>query len=715
LDISLNGTWAFFIDEKDDGLSESWYSLKWINSHMKEGIKIEVPSNYNTLPGLEKYLGVVWYLTELPPIPSYSGTHDFYLEVEGSNYITDVWLNGTFLGQHEGGFTPFRFPFSFDLLSRMDSNYVAIRVDTRLKADGIPSAVFDWYNWGGIHRNVQVVVLDRCRIRTIEVVTKVPEPHPEQVTVQVEYSLKNFQEYLDRCFTEGEEPRVDYEVYYLGRFFDGEQHMNKILIQSGSRYIEPDKNLDPAVEKPLSRDQNDLESYFSDSLTSNEPKVESSGDLTDFFSHIKTENLDEDEEPSEDKNSLFSRYYLPKIFQKTQKFPRMAANIGFKDRFELTLHNPLLWTPNTPELYAINFYLHGVEEDKTIRFGIREISVKHTSILLNHEPIKLKGINLHEELLPYGRHYPASERRKEIQHMKKIGFNALRTAHYSHDESLISIADEEGLLILEEIPVYWNVDFQNPRFRLKAARMLKELIQRDFNHPSVIQWSIANEIPVEQYSCRRQTELLLQYVKKLDPTRLVTYVSNRFFDWHRRNCETNCLNCYFGWYYMTVYQLNFFLDAMYTTHQNTPWIITEFGADGKFGVLDPNIKHSETNQARIIDYSIKLFNSKPYIAGWFIWVYRDFRSPMRLNAYQQGFNRKGIVDEQNRPKLIARVLKRTINQKLLNVRMYERFPVFFSFIAHFLEELIMNFGKLVDKFNSNQIKTQYSSVWEKKI
>jgi hypothetical protein len=167
---------------------------------------------------------------------------------------------------------------------------------------------------------------------------------------------------------------------------------------------------------------------------------------------------------------------------------------------------------------------------------------------------------------------------------------------------------------------------------------------------------------------------------------------------------------YFGWYYLTVYQLNFFLDAMYHSNINNPWIITEFGADAKYGITDPNIKSSEANQARLISYSIKVFNSKPYIAGWFIWLYRDFRSPMRLNPFQQGYNRKGIVDEQNRPKLIARVIKRIIKEKLPYIRHYRALAYLFNLIGRWLERLIMIFIGMGFHFQAKKIRQQYRTT-----
>ena len=139
------------------------------------------------------------------------------------------------------------------------------------------------------------------------------------------------------------------------------------------------------------------------------------------------------------------------------------------------------------------------------------------------------------------------------------------------------------------------------------------------------------------------------------------------------------------------------MDAMRYTNPKKPWLLTEFGADARRGVfateenkqlahqklqkspifpeskipistkfitLDKRMKFSEEYQASVVSHHIKVLNSKDYIAGWFIWIYRDFQSHMRTNQFQQGFNRKGLVDDKNRKKIIARWMPKLINQKL---------------------------------------------------
>ena len=85
MDISLNGKWAFKGDENDVGIPQKWYSLAWLTMKYADLERILVPSNFNTLPRLEKYAGAVWYFTELPVMPYRPSSHEYYVELNGSN------------------------------------------------------------------------------------------------------------------------------------------------------------------------------------------------------------------------------------------------------------------------------------------------------------------------------------------------------------------------------------------------------------------------------------------------------------------------------------------------------------------------------------------------------------------------------------------------------------------------------------------------------
>jgi beta-galactosidase/beta-glucuronidase len=710
VDIKFNKEWSYFIDDKNVGKSEKWYSLIWINKHIEKGSKIIVPSNFNTLPGLQRYASTIWYIAELPIMPYQPKSHDYYIEFEGVNYISEVWINGKEIGTHEGGFTPFRFKFSPRQLSLNQANYLVVRVDSSAIRDGIPSNNLDWYNWGGIHRNVQIIVLEKTRVRNIQIITKLPSNNIKSGLIQIKYTIKNPQEFLYRCYIEQEEPQIEYALYYLGRFFAGEQQGNKVLIQTGVQY------LNAGSSKPLphiTHEREDLDAYFSDAIEVASSQ-QSTSDLATFFATIKNK-ISTPQDKSDSKINSQESERIKRIQEKIL-IEENEFNQDLTNDLTIGILKPSLWSPESPELYELELRLNGIDEDKYIRFGIRQITRKGINIFLNNKPIKFKGICLHEELVPYGRHYPKEERRKDVIKIKNMGFNAIRSAHYSHDEILLNIADEEGIILFEEVPIYWDCSFKKRKMIKLAFKMIQELIYRDFNHPSVVAWSVGNEIPVERYSVKIVMKILLKWAKKLDPTRIITYASNRFAaDPVRKYADITCINAYLGWYYATVKQLNFILDTAYQTNPKVPLILTEFGAGAQYGLRDPNEKFSEDNQARIISYHIKVLNSKPYIAGWFIWIYRDFKSPLRQNIYQKGFNRKGIVDEKNKPKLIARVMNKIIHKKMQNLRHYRGLAYFFGFVLKFLERILWGVGTIGYVIQRKIIKNYYIKHVKTKI
>ena len=150
------------------------------------------------------------------------------------------------------------------------------------------------------------------------------------------------------------------------------------------------------------------------------------------------------------------------------------------------------------------------------RIGFRTIEVQGTRILLNGNKIRFKGISTHEE--PIGRDGVAYSR-ADIQALfteaKKLGVGA----HYPYSRYAAQVADEMGLLLWEEVPIYWNINWQNSETLRIARDQIARLVQRDWNRASVVVWSVANETT---YSEPRMTFLdrLIQDVRELKSQRL---------------------------------------------------------------------------------------------------------------------------------------------------------------------------------------------------
>jgi beta-glucuronidase len=546
------------------------------------------------MKGLERFEGVCWYFTRIQKgllerlLPT---TNHVLLRFNGVNYLCRVWLNGLEVGTHEGGFTPFYFYLSRETIKQVleagsGDVTLAVRADSTRRHDQLPEFSSDWFQWGGIYRDVSIDVQ--------------PESH------------------VDRCLIA---PALTFTL-------------------AGT--------LDAAAIKLTIRASAGLK--FSWHVADPDGKRVATGEGT-----------------------------IPKI-DGMDAGQRSAVR-----RFTVAIPEAKLWSPESPALYALDLV-----DDKggvlyTSRFGLREVKARGTDIVLNGKRVLLKGSSLHEERCPRGREYPKAERLEDIAAMKALGFNFLRTAHYSHDESLVEAADELGLLVGEEIPVYWHVDFKNPKVQRLAARMMRDLVYRDFNHPSVIWWSAGNEVPVSRRDCSQFMVTIMRLAKRLDPTRLSVFVTKAFiYDPARKQSDLLLLNSYFGWYYLSERMFGSVCDVVHGTAVRKPFLMSEFGANAMrgFGRREPlDVKSTEWKQASIVSHAIKSFNARPYMCGWAIWIFRDFKSHMRQGEHEQGYNRKGLVDEHGRKKLLALWMPKLVGQR----RNYRKWKMY---LGMFISKLV---------------------------
>ena len=369
--------------------------------------------------------------------------------------------------------------------------------------------------------------------------------------------------------------------------------------------------------------------------------------------------------------------------------------------------NPKLWTPEEPKLYKVIVSTQHDSISESI--GFRTIETEGTKILLNGKPIKFKGISMHSE--PIGIPGPAfsSDHFKELlETAKSLNTNFVRAAHYPYSRQLAKVADSLGLMLWEEIPIYWNIDWNNPETLDIALDQIKRLIQRDWNRGSVVVWSVANETP---FSSSRMNFLgeVISKVRNLDSSRLTTaallsgdrgelqelilalcllgvnspevsdkekiifksLISQAGLDLKTKvqfKVEVNdplgelvdliSYNEYFGWYYSLVFadqlkvkestlrKLMFELIPAIeiTSAFNKPIHISEFGAGAKFGLHNEGKIWSEEYQEQVYKAQLKMILKNSQIQGLTPWILKDFRAMLRPLA--------GIQDFYNRKGLI---------------------------------------------------------------
>lgn len=326
--------------------------------------------------------------------------------------------------------------------------------------------------------------------------------------------------------------------------------------------------------------------------------------------------------------------------------------------------DPALWSPESPRLYEASASFG----DDTVRdrVGFREIAVRGRDILLNGKPLFLRGVSCHEESLPNGRALTDEERLENIRIAKELGCNFMRLAHYPHSERMAELADEQGLLLWEEIPVYWSIRFEKPEVYANAENQLTELIIRDWNRASVIIWSVGNENP-DTGARLAFMGGLADRARRLDPTRMISAAclvsaENRIADRLAGRLDIIGLNEYLGWYEPDFAKL----PALFqNSAPEKPVILTEFGADARYGhhgTVDE--KGTEECQAEIYRRQVAVIAGIGYIKGMTPWILYDFRCPRRTSLLQDYYNRKGLLtpDKKHR-KLAFGVLQAFYRQK----------------------------------------------------
>jgi beta-glucuronidase len=283
---------------------------------------------------------------------------------------------------------------------------------------------------------------------------------------------------------------------------------------------------------------------------------------------------------------------------------------------------------------------------------------------LNGEPVFLKGISIHEEA-PYrgGRCTGIEDSEILLGWAKELGCNFVRLAHYPHNESIVRLADEMGIMVWSEIPVYWTIQFGNLSVFENALNQLQEMIKRDKNRASVIIWSVANETPRSEERLNFLNGLI-EKVKSLDESRLVTAATEirisdnivTIDDPLAEKLDVIGVNEYFGWYVKTLEEIP---EIRWASKYNKPLIMSELGGGAKYG------HHGNTTQVWTEEYQEAIYKNQivmlkkiPFLAGVTPWILMDFRSPRRpLPGIQDYWNRKGLLSEKGEKKKAFYILQ----------------------------------------------------------
>ena len=573
---SLNGDWNYIVDPYENGFynyryepyenqPQPWKSAFFLNSkvdntselleyNFDKSATIKVPGDWNTQKeNLFYYEGTVWYKKSFDYLIKKEDNRVF-VYFEASNYDTDVYFNGKKLGKHIGGFTPFNFEIT-KLIKEKD-NFLVVKVDNKRKKEGVPTLNTDWWNYGGITRDVKLIETSQNFVSDYFIQLNPTNPEVIKGFIQL----------------------------------NGSKISNKQI------------------------ELNIPELKIQEKLTSNDSGVV---------------------------------------------------------EFEITSSKINYWSTTNPKLYDIN--IKSEQDEVKDQIGFRSIKTNGTKILLNDKPIFLKGISIHEESpITGGRGYSMADAQQLLNYAQELGCNYVRLAHYPHNEHMVRMADKMGILVWEENPVYWTIQWENEATFKNAKNQLTEVVQRDKNRASVIIWSMANETPT---SAARNTFLtkLAEHTKQLDPTRLISaaleqkdYNNNpkirTIDDAFAEVVDILSFNQYIGWYDGLPEKCQ---TISWHIEQNKPVLISEFGAGAKYGLHgDKSERWTEEFQEDVYKETLKMLDNVEQLQGFSPWVLVDFRSPRRvLPEIQDNWNRKGLYSEKGEKKKAFYVLQEYYNNK----------------------------------------------------
>ena len=334
------------------------------------------------------------------------------------------------------------------------------------------------------------------------------------------------------------------------------------------------------------------------------------------------------------------------------------------------------WSPEQPELYEIRAVLEldgEAADDLAERIGFREIRTEGKQLLLNGKPLRLKGLNRHEEYGSFGLAVPPEAMMQDLHLMKDLGANCVRTCHYPNDPRFLDLCDETGMLVWEESHARGLSEerMRHPRFREQLAQCNREMVQQHFNHPSIFLWGCLNECADDtEYgaACYRESFAML---RAMDPGRPVTAaLLERPGGLVYKDMDVIGINLYPKWYIDQPPAES--LDRKKKEIAaggggGRPIIVSETGAGAIYGYHDPfgEAKWSEERQCAILREQIRAVLADPDVCGVFLWQFADVRVADEWFASRpKTYNNKGLLDEYRRPKMAYRTVQELFRESV---------------------------------------------------
>jgi beta-galactosidase len=555
--LDLNSGWKFTRTEVTDGQTPALNDSSWAD--------VTVPHTWNAADGSDGgdnyHRGIGWYRRHLPVAANLAGK-TFFLEFAGANQVADVWVNGTHLGRHQGGYSRFRFGATAVIRAGLD-NIIAVKVNNAVNQDIAPLSA-DYTFAGGIYRTVSLWVVDPLQVSLLDHAG--PGVYLRQRAVSAGAATVDVTTKIANKSTAGRSVVVRTVVTDAGSAVVADRFSEARTIGEAS-----DVDVVQTVTIPTPRRWNGLADPYQYRAT-----VEIRDTASDQVTDVVTEPL-----------------------------------------------------------------------------GLRTFSVDaDRGFSLNGHPMRLHGVNLHQDRGGVGWAVDDAQRTQDLGLIREIGANAVRMAHYQHDEKDYALADEMGLVVWAEIPLINHIT-DTPAFTASTEEQVRELIRQNYNHPSIVFWGIGNEQRTEDAATNTLLDRLAGIAGAEDPDRLSTYANCCLSATSAvpGHADTSGYNKYYGWYTGSSDDLGGWLDRLHAAHPSRRLALSEYGAGANIAQhgLNPGkpvhtgASHPEEYQALLHEAAWKQIDARQYLWGSFVWNMFDFASDGRDEGSQPGINDKGMV------------------------------------------------------------------------
>ncbi|WP_164863468.1 glycoside hydrolase family 2 TIM barrel-domain containing protein [Agromyces sp. LHK192] len=282
-----------------------------------------------------------------------------------------------------------------------------------------------------------------------------------------------------------------------------------------------------------------------------------------------------------------------------------------------------LWSMDDPNLYRLDVSLDSpVDVDdaaQSDRFGIRTFEIDGTTMRLNGEVLKLAGANRVSDDPANGNVEPTWLVRRDLDRMKASGLNLARIMHYAQAPELLDYADEIGMLLIDEVPV-WGGARDLVHDIPQIQQEFREMVERDFNHASVFAHSVANEIESRSWEGREFLRIMADYSHEIDPGRFVTHANNK--------AEFVSAPAQDGTQFMDFVSINLYgnfagaTDKVHALYPDKPMFISEYSPDS----FSFPTRREWLDFSTGADTTAQTFESRPFVFGWSQWTFNDYRS-----------------------------------------------------------------------------------------